>query len=137
MRKLSLRSLSLAICLAGLAGCGNVICDEGHSSVAMARSVSRKDWAQLFSEAETIARARPPIYENTPVKTPLPQFDLSPLAFVRHTDDQASVKLAGCFDHGVYLSLEELNTPQGRIELSWGEGPSSGSQVVWSRRSAP
>lgn len=137
MRNLPLRSLLLAACFAGLGGCADAVCDADHASAVAARALSQQDLARLFSEAETVARSRPSPYENVPVKTPLPKFALSPPTFRGYTDRWATVKLAGCFDHGVYLSLEELNTPQGNIELTWGEGPTSGSRVLWTRRSTP
>jgi len=136
MRKFPVRLLLSAIGVAFLAACGNVTCDEDHPSVALARNIPQKDWARLFSEAEAVARAQPLDFGNASVKTPLPKFDISPLTFKGYSE-HASVKLAGCFDHGAYLSLDELNTPQGKIELSWGEGPESGSQILWSRSPAP
>ena len=124
----------MLISVAVLSACGNVTCDEGHSSVALARGVPQTKWDELFSEAENIANTEPFDLENAPVKTSLPKFGLSPLSFVGYSK-HATVKLARCFDHGVYLSLNDLNTPQGKIELSWGEGPEAGSEVLWSRRS--
>lgn len=136
MRSVVPRSLLILASVVVLSACGNVTCDEGHSSVALARGVPRKKWAELFSEAENIVRPQPSGSKNVVVKTSLPKFNLPSLNFVIYSKD-ATVKLAGCFDHGVYLSLDGLNTPQGKIELSWGEGPEAGSEVLWSRRSNP
>ena len=136
MRNVLSRSLLMLVSVVFLSACGNVTCDEGHSSVALARGIPQTKWAELFSEAESTVGVKPFGLENIPVKTSLPKFDLSPLSFVSYSK-HATVKLAGCFDHGVYLSLDDLNTPQGKIELSWGEGPEAGSEVLWSRRSGP
>ncbi|MGN7919702.1 hypothetical protein [Lysobacter sp. 22409] len=136
MADISLRFLAAALAIGALAGCGNFNCDEDHESVALARSLPQRDLALLFSEAESVARAKPMGFDHTRVRTPLPKFDLSPLIF-RGYGKHASVKLAGCFDHGVYLSLEDLNSSKGQIELSWGEGPASGHRVLWSQLSAP
>ena len=136
MRKVLTQSLLIFTSIVVLAACDNVICDESHSSVTLARGISQEKWAELFSEAENIVRTQPFDLKNAPVKTSLPKFKLSPLHFVSYSKD-ATVKLAGCFDHGVYLSLYNLNTPKGKIELSWGEGPEAGSEVLWSRRPTP
>jgi hypothetical protein len=137
MADISLRFLVAALAIGALAGCGDVTCDEDHQSVALARQMPQKDLALLFSEAESVDRAKPRGFDHIQVRTPLPKFDLSPIFFRSSGEHAASVKLAGCFDHGVYLSLNGLNSSKGHIELSWGEGGTSGYQILWPRHPVP
>ena len=136
MAEISPRFLVAALAIGALSGCGDVTCDEDHQSVALARQMPPKDLALLFSEAESVDRGKPKGFDHIQVKTLLPKFELSPIFFRSSGEHAASVKLAGCFDHGVYLSLNGLNSSEGQIELSWGEGGTSGYQILWSRRPA-
>lgn len=127
----AVRLLLSSVCLATLAACGQVTCDEDHPAVASARSIAPSEWARLFSEAETVARADADGTGIVEMKSRLSaRFEISPLA-LRMFPGHASIKLAGCYDHGVRLVMHGLNSPQRRIELTWGEGPTSGSQVLW------
>jgi hypothetical protein len=114
-------------------GCGRATCDEDHPDVAVARRMSSETLTALFAEAETTMTQEHGAVMEIPVRTELPTFHLSPLAFTHFSDTEASVMLDGCFDHHLYLRLRDLNSEAGRIVLTWGEGPFAGERVLWSK----
>jgi hypothetical protein len=122
-----------ACALLCITSCGRATCDEDHPDVAVARNLPDEDLAELFAEAEKVLKHPPSNIDEIPIKTNLPRFDVSTPAFRNFSDGFASIMLAGCFDHGVYMRLEDINRETGRVVLSWGEGPFRGEQILWSK----
>ncbi len=95
-------------------------------------ALPQRQLAALFAEAEAHAKRPTTDFNGIPIKTRLPEFAIKQPVLTMYSSD-ATVKLAGCFDHGVYLSLYRLNKPDGSITLFWGEGPEAGEKLLWSK----
>ncbi|MDJ0907558.1 MAG: hypothetical protein QNI99_00075 [Woeseiaceae bacterium] len=128
----------VGIC-AMLAGCGPrdaVVCDEQHSAVSHARSLTDE---QLSGLSERIIELREEMspYETYPVPDDLeyleaPDFPYTTLT-LRYTASDAQIKLAGCIDEGVHLTHQIDDSGTARILLAWlVNTPNWESEVLWS-----
>ena len=55
--------------------------------------------------------------------------DLEPLYVKRLGSFFLDIKLAACFDHGVFIRVEP---GEGQVTVRYGEGPFFGEEVLWS-----
>ena len=122
------RFLSLLV-VVFLQGCvGDTTCDNDHESVLAAKSLSDDRLAALYRDSEVLLRL------GTSVDlAPIPdEFqDLEPIYLRRIGEAALDIKLASCFDHGVFLRADAKS---GQVTLRFGEGPTSGEEVLWTNK---
>ena len=109
-----------------LLGCtGDVTCDGDHESVISAKSLSTERLATLYRDSISLLGTESGIHIS-----PIPRelSDLDPIYVKRIGDSWLDIKLAGCFDHGVFVRAD---SESGRITLRYGEGPTWGEEILW------
>lgn len=113
------------------AGCGprdTYICDEQHSAVADARSLTSEQLSEL-SERLMELHGEMQRYGTYPVPDDLDYLGALHIRLDPKSDVQ--IMLAGCLDEFIYLTLEMGSPGAAQIRLSWVGGPNPGSEVLW------
>ena len=122
--------LTIAICLAA---CGDVTCDEDSPEVAFALQLPDERWERLVTDVRQLRAVDPDGWwsqtGNTPGIPPV-LIDLKPVD-AKFRNDELFIKLKGCFDHHVMLTVDLGETGEESVSLQWGEGPTAGRQVLW------
>ena len=118
-----------------MVSCGPGKCEEGSDAVKLARSFSESEYANMFAAMEELKRISPqvPIYPvdgNFEIPSALQALNPKKISIERKSP---GVNLEGCFDHYVIMIFHGLNSDTGTISLTWGEGPTAGSQELWRR----
>lgn len=128
---------------ASLAGCGDLSCDGNDPVVVAARALSEERLERLYADAEHVIRTKPKVlgeyWDDT--DGPVPEWfkDFKPIKIRVQSRKRSSfpqsvsLMLKGCFDHYIYLDVTSIGTADARIEIKYGEGPSSGTEVLWRR----
>jgi len=104
---------------------GDVTCDSDHGSVISAKSLSDERLATLSLDSKNLLSAERGVH-SSPV--PAEFSDLEPIYVKRFADDFLDIKLAGCFDHGVFV---RVYAQSGRVTVIYGEGPTWGEEILW------
>ena len=127
----------LAIVLSGLVllvGPGqHTTCDEGSPSVAYARSLKEADLSVLFHEVEKLVADGVQLHRVPASSKELPEV-LSTFRFESISVDRERVRilLERCMDSYVTLTFHGFSDSRSpAVPLNWGEGPTSGSQLIW------
>ncbi len=125
----------IGIC-AALLGCGprdTYVCDEDHSAVAHARSLSHEQLSGL-SERIIDLRSQYPsgllMNGEGTYRIPSDLEYLDALSIDVQRRRPTRIKLAGCLDEYIFLNHELDDSGMARIQLDWG-GPQAGSEVLW------
>jgi hypothetical protein len=109
-------------------GCSSMVCDGSDERVEFARSLSKARLAQLHADMVRLSKD-PAAKLGWPGELPRELQDLEP-----HSAEARAglfrVVLKHCMDHSITLS-GQTSAESPSVELSWGEGPTSGQQVLW------
>ena len=107
--------------------------------MAAARALDGARLERLYGDAEKLFR-KTPVRRNDRVKvSPVPdEFkDIKPVLIRVYAGgvfpNRVQLRLKGCLDHHVDLDVNSIGTADANISVSWGEGPSAGSEVLWKR----
>ena len=127
--------------IATLVGCIDISCDSNDPVVVAARALSKARLERLYADAEVVIRTKPKVLGDywDDSKGPVPERfrDLKPIKIRVESSRRSlrpkrvSLMLKGCFDHYIYLDVTSIGTADARIEIQYGEGPSSGTEVLW------
>ncbi|MCU7844078.1 MAG: hypothetical protein KZQ93_09585 [Candidatus Thiodiazotropha sp. (ex Monitilora ramsayi)] len=113
---------------------GATECDEDSRAVRYVRSLPEDRFARLYKDMESYSEKDIFEYENFGSNTFPDEFN--DLEVVRIRPKDGNIMVNGCFDHYVYLEFHGLGRGHKRqmkpaIQLRWGEGPTSGTEIVW------
>ena len=135
-RKAGCWLLIFTICTS-LAGCIDVTCDGNDSEAVAARALSKERLERLYTD---IANWGPnkhwtDVYLWDDAKGEVPeQFKDIGAGFAERTfDGNVVLRLRGCMDHHLDLIVVLAKDEDPRIELRYGEGPTSGQEILWRR----
>ena len=129
--------MTAALILVG--GCGDPAdgCDESSSAVAYARSIPKDRLAQLYRDAKAQLKSGQTLQRAGPGTGNGPTW-LDDLTYRNVILDNARTRilLRGCFDHFVFIQINGISDRRSfygnSLLLVWGEGPTAGSEVLWS-----
>ena len=125
------------ICLI-LVGCGDanqIICDEGHPKVALAKQLTQDQLKDIFSHMRNLKKKKNHFpYERGSKDLPIPK-EFAYLNPIRIHSEQVipTVVLQKCVDHNVMLIFYGIDgDEEEKIVLQWGEGATLGRKQLWS-----
>lgn len=112
-----------------LLGCsGEVTCDGDHEAVIFAKSLSDERLSTLYRDSINLLG----IESDTSYPVAAEFSDLDPIYVKRLGSYWLDIKLAGCFDHGVFIQADTMTE---RVTLRYGEGPTHGEDTLWAKES--
>ena len=123
-----------------LLGCGDVTCDADSVEVASARQLSQARLQQVANDVDELLRgnSKPAGSLWTVSEEGVPeQFQDIGVVVSRVTPIDVRLRLKGCMDHHVDLVVTGSVAGSDRIELWFGEGPTSGKEVLWEAVATP